>query len=197
MIINRDLIDTIMEIGITEIEKMNNDKIKYRIDLEYSDTNAIILKNKKQFMKKKKFFKIFKKIDTKMHFKLLYSNMKLEDIKLLEKILYIPNGINLQEIEYKYSIPKEVSSFILAMLHELGHIKDMVNDVYDSSFLKRTCMNDLEYVAYRYTMSLLKTREEQVKRYKELERERIADEFGMKLFKENIEKFSILVKQFA
>ena len=194
MIISRDLIDTVMEIGIAEIEKMNNNKIKYGIDLEYSDTNAIILKNKKQFMKKKKFFK---KIDTKMHFRLLYSNMKSEDINLLEKILYIPNGINLQEIEYKYSIPKEVSSFILAMLHELGHIYDMVSDVYDSKFLKRTCINDLEYVAYRYTMSLYKTREEQVKRYKELKREQIADELGMKLFKENLEKFSILVKQLA
>ena len=32
---------------------------------------------------------------------------------------------------------------------------------------------------------------------KELKREQIADELGMKLFKENLEKFSILVKQLA
>ena len=51
MIIDRDFINEIVLIGIEEIEKMNNDKVQYKISLEHSNTNAVILKNKNRFMK--------------------------------------------------------------------------------------------------------------------------------------------------
>lgn len=193
MIIDKRLVEGIVEIGIQEIKRMNNGKIDYQINIELADTNATILSNKKDFIKKR----LFRRKNNTMKFRLLYSNINSNDRELLKKILYTPNGISFQEIEYKYNIKEEIAIFIMAVFHELGHIFDMIDDVKKHKYLERDRLNSLQYIAYRLTMDFFKTREEQVREYKNLNREKFADELGIKMFKENIEKISILVNQFA
>ena len=196
-----ELMNEILKLGIEDIEKIFDYKNRYKISYEIytipSEKNGLILEDEKEMKKAKYKWKIRK--STRMNFRIFHNftnGISKQDKEILKRILYIPRGIDFGKF-VRRGIDEDLIFNILVLLHEIGHIKDLIIDMYENKYLKKHNICSLQYLAFTMTQGLLHSRLEQMTHYRRLTREQYADDFSINFFLENEKKIYTLIKEFA
>ena len=183
--------EKIIAIGIEELNKVASNS-KYKIDFnievikDLEDTFYMMLKEVEDLREIKK----IRRRLFKTSFNFVMNTNETDEVNKLALIDYYEREYGLDLFDMiEYNMGVEDVLYVLAILHELGHMHKILVDFSKHGYLKEDLEDMVEYRFFLMSSMIFSpSSDTKFRRYRMLNREKYADDFSVQMFKKHFDR---------
>lgn len=183
--------EKIIAIGIEELNKVvSNSKYKMDFNIEVikdlEDTFYMMLKEVEDLREIKR----IRRRLFKTSFNFVMNTNETDEVNKLALIDYYEREYGLDLFDMiEYNMGVEDVLYVLAILHELGHMHKMLLDFSKHGYLKEDLEDMVEYRFFLMSSMIFSpSNDTKFRRYRMLNREKYADDFSVAIFKKHLDR---------
>ena len=183
--------EKIIAIGIEELNKVASNS-KYKIDFnievikDLEDTFYMMLKEVEDLREIKK----IRRRLFKTSFNFVMNTNETDEVNKLALIDYYEREYGLDLFDMiEYNMGVEDVLYVLAILHELGHMHKILVDFSKHGYLKEDLEDMVEYRFFLMSSMIFSpSSDAKFRRYRMLNREKYADDFSVQIFRKHFDR---------